>query len=409
MGEMRGTMTSIMAGTVILAALTAAAAAPGKGKPFRESDNRVLLPNGLTLVLEKSTLTVRRGTRRARIEVPASTDIITDVEARQGPVDGSVIVTITDSCDERHVLNFTVPGLEARLENVAALDLHRQRRWNESAAGFARAVALDPTFDVAATNLASAQVMLGKPDDAMKTIAPLLARAPVATYAKLVSDPELAPLLQQAEVAALRVPVPGTARLKQTSTDVGLERSFALSSRYRVVAAVHRESGWGICTSEAELVLLDLKGVELARMRLYDTSESTTDEEHGCPIAKSARPRVAARVAAAQRLLTDLGFSPAGELGQQSTTDSGLLRRTFPHAKVGLVIGPKGVRALHGDHELGAAPTRGESLDAAAFLDGYDAIAFTWSRSGREGCEGTDPTGVQVLPLKPDHGTPFRP
>jgi hypothetical protein len=54
---------------------------------------------------------------------------------------------------------------------------------------------------------------------------------------------------------------------------------------------------------------------------------------------------------------------------------------------------------LRGDRELGAAPTGGEFFGEAAFLDGYDAIVFAWGRSGREGCEGSDPTGIQLLPL----------
>jgi hypothetical protein len=64
------------------------------------------------------------------------------------------------------------------------------------------------------------------------------------------------------------------------------------------------------------------------------------------------------------------------------------------------------VRALRADRELGAAPTRAQYFGQTALLDGYDAIVFAWGRSGREGCEGTDPTGIQLLPLKTAHGTP---
>ncbi|HMF43943.1 MAG TPA: tetratricopeptide repeat protein [Polyangia bacterium] len=383
---------ALIGAAVLIAAGAARAGAPAKH--VRVSGFRAALPDGLTLVLSYWRLDVERGKLRAPIEVRADSGL-TSFEVRLGPADGSVVATITDNCDERHVVNLTIAGLEARLENAAALALHRQRRWSESAAGFARALARDPTFDVAATNLASAQVMAGKADDAVKTIAPLLARKPVAAYARLVSDPELTPLLGRPEVATLRTPAPGTARLTMTATSVDIN-GFAVSSRYRVVAAVHSESSWGVCASTGELVLLDLQGGEVARLPLYST---TADEEHDCPIAKSERPRVAARVAAAQRLLTDLGFSPAGERGQVDT-EFASTRARFPRAKIGLVIGQQRVRALRGNRELGAAPVRGEHIEAATFLDGYDAIVFEWEREGREGCQGTDPRGIQVLPIK---------
>ena len=118
--------------------------------------------------------------------------------------------------------HLTVAKLNARLENVAALALHRARKWTEAAAGFSRALALDPTLDVAATNLASAQLLAGKPEDALRTLAPLLEKAPVATYAQVASDPELAPLLKRPALAALRAPTPGKARLTIGKNDVVL-------------------------------------------------------------------------------------------------------------------------------------------------------------------------------------------
>src|SRR5213075_966796 len=138
-------------------------------------------------------------------------------------------------------------------------------KWADAADGFARALALDPGLDVAVTNLASAQVRAGKLDAAARTLAPLLAKAPVATYARVASDPDLAPLLRRPEVAALRAPARGTARLTLTKHDVTLPGksagksagggpgpgAVAVSSKYPLLAAVDDEWSSGICTGQA--------------------------------------------------------------------------------------------------------------------------------------------------------------
>jgi hypothetical protein len=364
--------------------------------------NRAQLPHDLTLVMDARGLAVQRGKLRAPLEIDGHSLPIKLSVAMDGKLVG---IYVTDSCDVVHKLYLGLPNLEARLENVAALAQHRQRRWADSAAGFARALALDPTFDVAATNLASAQLRSGRAEDAVKTLAPFLYPPRAATYARLVADPELVPLLDRPEVAAVRASVAGTARLKVTPDDVTLDGRFAFSSKYRLVAAVRGEASWGNCAHEAELVLLDSAGGVAARMLLLSMNEETIDEARNCPIEPSARRSVAARVAAAQRLLTDLGFSPGGEPGELSLTERGMSRAKFAQAKIGLVIGAGVARALRGNREIGSAPTPGESLVAASFFDrsyvSLNAVVFEWSRAGREGCEGTDPHGIQLLPILP--------
>jgi hypothetical protein len=390
---------------VVVALVLAAGPAPATPFPTMEgpilvTGNRAQLPDDLTLVLDARGLAVQRGKLRAPLEIDGHARPIKLAVTSRG---NAVVVKVTDACDVVHEQYLALHNLEARLENVAALAHHRQRRWGDSAAGFARALALDPTFDVAATNLASAQLKSGRPEDAVKTLAPFLSPPRAATYARLVADPELAPLLDRPEVAALRAPAAGTAKLQMTSGDVTLAGRFAFSSRYRLVAAVHGEQSWGICTREAELVLLDSAGREAARMPLFSMRESTADEAHDCPLKASARGAVAARVAAAQRLLTDLGFSPGGEPGELSMTERNMPRATFARAKLGLVLGPGVARALRGNQDIGSVPTPGEDLAAASFFDGsyvgLNAVVFQWSRAGREGCEGTDPSGIQLLPV----------
>jgi hypothetical protein len=66
-----------------------------------------------------------------------------------------------------------------------------------------------------------------------------------------------------------------------------------------------------------------------------------------------------------------------------------------------LVIANGVARAWRANREIGRAPTPGEHLEAASFFDasyvGRTAVVFAWSRSGREGCETTDPRGIQML------------
>jgi hypothetical protein len=334
---------------------------------------------------------------------------------------GQLIATIEDSCDQEHAVRLTLSHLNARLENVAALALYRQRKWADAADGFARALALDPGLDIAVTNRASAEVRAGKPDAAARTLAPLLAKAPVATYARVASDPDLAPLLRRPEVAALRAPARGTARLTLTKHEATLHGSsygsshggspgkplagpgaFAVSSRYPLVAAVDDEWSWGSCVGEADLLLLDFAGAEVARLPLFSYAEMTTDEGDSCPFRRVARGKIGARVAAAQRLLADLGFSPAaGEEGAVSTSERGNGRALFARAKLGIVVGRDRIRALRGDDELGATANPGaENLRSATHLAGANVVVLRWGRGGREGCEGSDPQGVLVLPLR---------
>ena len=391
--------------TTIVAALltpwpTAATKRPPEASwlPIAVTGNRAQLPHDLMLVLGARGLAVQRGKLRAPLEVDGHSTLMKLAVSMYGELVG---VEVTDACDVVHKLNLGLRNLEARLENVAALAHHRRGHWDDSAAGFARALALDPNFDVAATNLASAQVKNGRADDAIKTLGPFLSPPNAGTYARLVADPELAPLLDRPEVAATRAAVAGMAKLKMTAGNVTLEGTFVFSRQYRLAAAVHGEESWGSCARESELVLLDAAARVAARVPLVSMTESTTDEARDCPIKTSARAGVAGRVAAAQRLLTDLGFSPGGEPGELSTTETGLPRATFARAKVGLVIAGGVARALRGNREIGKAPTLGEHLEAASFFEasyeGLNAVVFEWSRSGREGCETTDPHGIQML------------
>jgi len=405
----------------------AAAAKPAEERGIKKVISRAELPDGLVLEIEPGSVVVRRGALVAPLPVlgrsvnpRALKGVAMESDGGGGGGGrGRLIAAIEDSCGKEHAVSLTLTNLNARIENVAALALYRQRKWAGAVDGFARALALDPGLDVAVTNLASAEVRAGKPDAAARTLAPLLAKAPVATYARVASDPDLAPLLRRPEVAALRAPARGTARLTLTKHEVTLHGSspgkssggkspgpgpggVAVSSKYPLVAAVDDEWSWGSCTGEAELLLVDFAGAEVARLPLFSYAEMTTDESDGCPFRRAARGKIGARVAAAQRLLADLGFSPAaGEEGAVSASERGNPRALFARAKLGVVVGRDRIRALRGDDELGATANPGaEQIRAATHLADANVVFLRWGRGGREGCEGSDPQGVVVLPLR---------
>jgi hypothetical protein len=227
-----------------------------------------------------------------------------------------------------------------------------------------------------------------------------------------VSDPDLAPLLRTPEVAALRAPARGTARLALTKHEVTLRGkspgagagpgAVAVSSKYPLVAAVDDEWSWGTCTGQADLLLLDFGGAEVARLPLFTYAEMTTEDGDNCPFRRAAKGKIGARVAAAQRLLADLGFSPAaGEEGTVSTSEKGNPRALFARAKLGVVVGRDRIRVLRGDDELGATANPGaEQIRAATHLADANVVFLRWGRGGREGCEGSDPQGVLVLPFR---------
>ena len=152
---------------------TAAAAKPAEERGIKKVISRAELPGGLVLEVEPGGIAVRRGALAAPLPVlgrsvsPRALKgvVMEDDGGRSGAAGlrGRLIVTIEDSCDQKHEVSLTLADLNARIENVAALALYRQRKWADAADGFARALALDPGLDVAVTNLASAQVRGGKP------------------------------------------------------------------------------------------------------------------------------------------------------------------------------------------------------------------------------------------------------
>lgn len=72
----------------------------------------------------------------------------------------SVTLEFENSCNIAYKETWTYGALEARLENTSAYQLHQTKNYKAAALGFARAAALDPTWNIPAYNLASAQTCL---------------------------------------------------------------------------------------------------------------------------------------------------------------------------------------------------------------------------------------------------------
>jgi tetratricopeptide (TPR) repeat protein len=287
--------------------------------------------------------------------------------------------------------------LEARLANVVAYGQHTKQDYKSAEAGFARAAALDPTWPIAAYNLASARQLQGDLAGAVAALAPWLKSDPMATYIQVASDPELAPLLARPELKALQATKRGSVAVDAK----GITGDIAYSPERGELAIARREASWGACVYMVDIELHDATSGKLVAKAPLIKWDETLPECSGDGIKASARPAIAERAKLVQGILADLGFSPAAiERGTQPTGNYGEKRTSsFAKAKLG-VVGKDGlVRVLRKDTELGHASTLDQLL-AAVLVTDLDTVVLTTGRAGREGCEGTDPTQVDIIKLK---------
>jgi hypothetical protein len=82
--------------------------------------------------------------------------------------------------------------------------------------------------------------------------------------------------------------------------------------------------------------------------------------------------------------------------------DEGTLKTTssIKNAKLGVVVQGDTVRIFRKNDELGTGKVF-DRLTRAVYVSGLDSVVIWSLRPGAEGCEGTDPTQVTVIPLKP--------
>jgi hypothetical protein len=291
-------------------------------------------------------------------------------------------------------------SLLARLENTPAFALHRKKDFKGALAGFKRAIAADPTWPIPAFNAASAQQLLGDKPGAIATLAPWLKQAPVATFIQIHQDPELAPLADRAEVKAIEAAQPGDVEVTQK----GITGGAAVSATHKLIAIMREEASWGASIFMRDIELYDVKGAFVTKLSLVQFDETNPDcykdDPSVCELAgKAAKKKVGDRAASVQRLLRALGFSRAKTEGGEGSVDGAKRKVPFAAHHLGLVERDGTVRILRGDHEVASTSLAGAKLVAALLVEDINAVVV-WSRSpGAEGCEDTNPTTVQIVPI----------
>jgi hypothetical protein len=171
-------------------------------------------------------------------------------------------------------MEWTTAALEARLESAAAAALARRKQWDAAAAGYARAVAVDPSYGQAATDLAIAQLRGGHRPEAIATLVAAAARDRIWVVARAAIDRALAPIAAAPELRALAEKAPGHARLaKLGSQGIAFSQDGKLIAWVRDVQNMMSEEA-----QYAELRVGDAAtGRLLARMRFRDAENKGVD------------------------------------------------------------------------------------------------------------------------------------
>ncbi|HZS41405.1 MAG TPA: hypothetical protein VFF06_31465 [Polyangia bacterium] len=359
-------MRALVLAAALLAARTAAADSSVKRPPTIA---------GATIdVKDRRVVAIRGGVR-----APLSTEYAEELRGVEIGGGKAHVTFEGDDCGER-ALDLSAAQIDARLVNAAALVLHRKKKFAEAEGGFRKALALDGEFELAATNLASAQLAQGRRDQALATLAPFFARHPLAVYARVVGDAELAPLADDPAFAPVKAATPGTARV------AGLREPAVSGTR---LALIHSESGWLSCASNVSLRLYDTAagGAPILVMPLELVGEQTGggDLEH-CAIKRELRKTHAARAAAADRVLADLGFTPAADVESAPVMhgdDRSIGKARL--ARFGVVLSDVG-RVVRGDRVLATFSTGlGAAAGSLEWLPSLSTLILS-EHSKSEGC-----------------------
>lgn len=387
---------SPIAATAAAALVLAAAAAPGaRADPLLLEGVRSI-GGGYQLYFDQKQyqLRVRKAGRSAPLEVGATVPLPDD-EITITASAAEVTLTVGDRCAASQT--YSHDQLAARLDNAEGLALLR-RKPAEAAARFARAASLDPTYLPAAAH--HAESLLTSPratpaaaaspaapaapaaatppagptassiSAAAAALAPPFAAHPLRTYLHVAANPKLALLTAHAPLATLRAATRGTATLDAAT--LALSSPGLARSPRGWLATVETTSGHGMCAMETRLVLRDERTLgEVAALPLLGPADYLSD---ACEVrdprtrSRAGRARVTARVAAANLILADLGFSAAGaavSLGQASSGTP-----TAHVGELGLAFGGDGsVRVFHQRRLLAEHP-------AGTLSDGQHETAF---------------------------------
>lgn len=349
-------------------------------------------------------LHVRKGKRSAPLEigglVPRATQPVSVKVAGK-----TVTLAYLPQCEDVEV-TYSHDQLAARLEleEGARLVAKGQRAAAEKL--LARAAALDPGWDRAARELASARLQLGRPDDAAAALATRLAANPLGEYFRVALDPRLAPLVERPALVKLRAAVAGTARIEGSGSDglVALPGPGVARAPSGALAFLESIGSHGACWQSSSLVIRDGKTLaELAAAPLVLPGDYDGD---GCAqpaLSAEGKARIQARAAVATQLLAALGFSPLeGEvMTANEEVRPGVNRLRFGKSGLGLVVGSDGAARLFQGGKLLVEHPPGSvylpSVTAAALIPGEQRLFFWrwWS-----GCEHEEGSDVFALPLQ---------
>lgn len=300
---------------------------------------------------------------------------------------------------ERETARFTLDMLEARLENAAALKLHRAGKHAEAAAGFRRALRLDPRYVLAGYNLASALNRLGRRAEAAAALAPFFERSLVKVYLAALQDPELTPLLDEPGLATVRVQPPGTAVLRRWDPDW-----IAYSARHGRIAVLDDHDGlrvFSLKTGELDAVLS--LGDRVLQWSGGGSDVDAQLQQAERKLANKAEQVLRKQLPLVNRVLADLGFveikqREAGKI--EGSPESYTVR--FPASAVEVSLSSRELRMVREQRVLGEAEASGItfSLRRISFLPGLDTVVWRWARAaGATDCHRQ--RGTEILaPVK---------
>jgi hypothetical protein len=371
---------------VVVVALLARLTSAETVKPI--TDGYALVLDGQKLIVRKDRQQTQIGTanRLDKVSYDATTAIVT--------VDYEDV-----ACTFARQQTWTLPYLSARLENDRAYVLFKKKDYKHAIVGFQRAAVADPSWEIPAYNAASAQQLLGDKDAAVKTLLPWLRSHPVRTYLQIQRDPELSPLADRPEIMGVQSKHPGDVDV----TSSGIAGDIAYSADQKLIAVARIEHSWGGSMFERDIELFDSSGVLVTVLPLVAMDETDPDcyePKTNCELKSATKSKVNKRAAMVQQMLRELGFTKAkAELGTL-VFDTEKRKVRLPNHKLGIVEVDGTFRLLKGNTEI----TTGQDLaklDAAAIVDDINALVVWSWRPGAEGCEETNPSAVQVIPLKP--------
>jgi hypothetical protein len=347
------------------------------------------IDNDLALSVD-SSLWVVKGKQRARLVTASAFKSMTVDKANK-----KVVVDVADNtCVGNTKHEFTFAHLEARLENWAAHGLHQRKDLKGAAAGFDRAVKLDPTWRIPAYNLASAHQLLGDKAAAVAALAPWLKAEPIATYVQVTSDPDLAPLLVRPELAALHAKQAGNAKVTNQGFPTLLDKTRGL------IAYARSESSGGGMNYTIDLQIYDAKtGALVASTPLVHWDD--TNPENG-KLTAAGTKAVPARAERYTKMLANLGFSTTKleEATIKEHDSQAKMMAHFAKAKLGVVATPDLANALRGNTRVGTVKSEGQ-MHAATFVEEASAVIVKTQRHAIEaGCEAGPEIGVYVMPIK---------